>query len=450
MAGLMIGPTVIAFAFGESAQLLSFSITSIFVGLVSGSILLLTPKPRRRSNPSDGLAVALLGWVVMGIVAAPPFVIGVANSSVLAAIHEAVSCVTTTGHSVIRIGDGGWPVSLIVWRGLLHIVGAIATLTIAASIFAAINLGGAGIHKTELFTIPDDSFFNAVPRVLSAVTSITLVLIAIFVILYVLAGGAGSQALIDAVSAITTGMVDPVQNNASVMSVSRAIITSVALVFGALGLFFALQLRRAQILSSFDDPEVYAFLIAIAVFAGIGLIAGYSVFEAFSWGLTSLSTSGIEVLQIQTEETLPTALLVLPALIGGSALSAAGGIKLGRLVILFRRAAQEFGRLGYRGSVVKFVYRGKALEESSVIGVWVYLIGYISAITTLFCVFAFSGVDFGVAVQTAIGAISNSGALLDQQIVFGDHHLTLIIAMLLGRWEVLALLPVFVPAFWRK
>ena len=445
----MVLPLLVSLGFAEYPQAIAFGVTALFLALVSGSVLLLASKPRRRATPADGLAAALFAWILVGVMAAPPFVIGVANASITAALHESVSCLTTTGHSVIEIGSGGWPVSLLVWRGILHIIGAIATLTVAASVFAAINLGGPGIHRTELFTIPEGSFFDAVPRVANAAALFTLVLISVFVILLVLVGVPGGQALSVAVSAITTGLVDPL-NAPQHISLLRNILVSAALVFGTLGLFFALQLRRMRLSESLYDPEVFAFLIAIATFSLVAVIAGLGLWEAAAWSLSALSTSGIQTTSDSVETLLPISLLIIPALIGGSALSAAGGLKLGRLVILVRRAAQEFGSLGFRGSLIKFVYRGRGLEESSVIGVWVYLIGYVSAIVGFLFILSFSGLGFDEALLTSVGAITNSGGLVHGDIASDHQHLTMIAAMLLGRWEILALLPVFVPAFWRK
>ena len=449
VSGAMLLPLLVSIAFQEYPQSIAFGVSALFLALIAGSVLLLVAKPKRRAPPSDGLAAALFGWVLVGVVAAPPFVVGVANASVFAALHESVSCLTTTGHSVIEIGSGGWPVSLLVWRGVLHIVGSIATLTVAASVFAAINLGGPGIHRTELFTIPEGSFFDAVPRVASAAILFTLVLISGFVILLVLVGVPGGQALSDSVSAITTGLVDP--NNTPIeVSFLRNAIVLTALVFGTLGLYFALQLRRMRLAESFYDPEFFAYLIAIGAFTLVAIFAGLGPWEASSWSVSALSTSGIQVVSDPVETLLPIPLLIIPALVGGSALSAAGGIKLGRLVILVRRAAQEFGSLGFRGSLIKFMYRGRTLEESSVIGVWVYLIGYVTAIIVFLFVLSFAGLSFDEALLSSVGAITNSGALVHDDVMSNQLHLTMITAMLLGRWEILALLPVFVPAFWRK
>lgn len=449
IAVAMLVPLALSLVFQEHPQSIAFGLTAIFLALISGSIVLLVDKPARRASATDGLAVAIFSWVIVGLVSAPPFVIGVANSSIFAAIHESVSCLTTTGHSVVEIGEGGWPVSLVAWRGLLHIIGAVMTLTIAASVFAAINLGGPGIHRTELFTIPEGSFFDAVPRVLNAVTILVFSMIAICVILLVSVGVSGGQAIVDATSAITTGLVDPL-NQPQNVSWARNVIVGTALIFGALGLYVVLQFSRLQFIDGLYDPEVFAFVIACIGFVCIAMFAGLNLGSSVGWSISSLSTSGMIVGEEINGTSLPLSLMIVPALIGGSALSTAGGFKLGRLVILVRRAAQEFGSLGFQGSILKFRYRRRALEESSVISVWVYLIGYISAIVGFLFVFTLLGASFDEAISTSIGSLTNSGALIGAEQQSGVMHAMMILAMLLGRLEILAILPAFVPAFWRK
>jgi len=176
------------------------------------------------------------------------------------------------------------------------------------------------------------------------------------------------------------------------------------------------------------------------------------VFKALGWAVSSLSTSGLS-LGISVNEiksTLPVTVLVLPALIGGAALSTAGGIKLARIIILLRRAGQEFAQLGFQNSVVALRYRDRQQKQSAVLGVWVYLIAYISAVSLVFVFLSFLGEGFGASMSVAVGAISNSGWLIDLgESNNGLKHVVIIIGMILGRLEILVLLPTLNPAFWR-
>ena len=110
-------------------------------------------------------------------------------------------------------------------------------------------------------------------------------------------------------------------------------------------------------------------------------------------------------------------MFVLPALIGGSALSAAGGVKIARLIVLSRRAGLEFRQLGYRRSVLGFRFRDREMDERSVIGVWVYLIAYILSVFLVMVGFAFTGLPLESSIRLAIGCLTNSGGLVVGHVV---------------------------------
>jgi len=153
----------------------------------------------------------------------------------------------------------------------------------------------------------------------------------------------------------------------------------------------------------------------------------------------------------EVRATLPLSVLVLPALIGGAALSSAGGIKLARIIILIRRAGQEFARRRYQNTVVGLRFKDRQQKEKAVLGVWVYLIAYIGAVSLVFTVLSFLGTDFSDAIAQATGAISNSGWLIETPSnATGSYHMLLALAMILGRLEILALLPALTPSFWSR
>ncbi len=442
---------LIAFVAGERAQIASFLATAFGIGVVASSLGLLTPRPRRAARPSDALAVVILWWAVSPLAAALPFVFGVANPSLLTAIHEAAACLTTTGQTVIEVQSGDWPASLVVWRGLLHLAGAMGAIVTAAGVLAAINLGGPGIHRTVLFTVPDTSYFDAMPRIIRAVAAMLGVTLLVAFVLLLIAGASPQRALSDAVSVLTTGMVDPSGTFRPPVSAFAGIVMMAGLITGALGLALWMPLRLGRPVQAARDPETVTFLGLAALFGAAAMMLGFGFADSFGWSLTSLSTSGIALTATSLQDKVPLTIAVLPCLIGGSALSAAGGVKIARFVVLGRRAAQEFRQLGYRRSVLRFNFRDRELNERSVIGVWVYLIAYCLGVAVFMLGFSLGGAGFEPAIRLAIGGLTNSGGLIGTQatgIGPGSEGL-LIIAMLLGRLEILALLPALTLSFWR-
>ena len=452
LGGTMVLPLLFAVLYGEISQTMAFSITLLLTLMLAGMCLQLTKPPERRSHVNDGLAVAVLWCVGAPIPAAVPFVFGTAEPSIIAGLHEAVSCLTTTGHSVIDLDGNDWPVSLIIWRGLLHCIGMVFSLVLAASVFAALSFGGPGIQRSVLFTIPDGNFFDAIPRVLRAVIIVCASLIGCVFAALLFAGVQPGQAISLAISVASTGLVDPNHGAQIVQSGPAFFVIFVGLVLATSGLAVLMNLSPKRLRFAALDAELYLLIGLIGLLGLLAWLGGIDIFNALGWAISSLSTSGLSlgVSVNEVTSTLPVTVLVLPALIGGAALSTAGGIKLARIIILLRRAGQEFAQLGFQNSVVALKYRNRQQKQSAVLGVWVYLIAYISSVSLLFVCLSFLGDGFGVSMSVAVGAVSNSGWLIEQGHTSPPlRHIVITLGMILGRLEILALLPTLNPAFWR-
>ncbi len=444
---------LVAWYFREWIQLGAISATLFIVLMISSSLLLLTPKPDRKASPRDGLAVLLLWWGLASLLGAGPFVFDAYQGWVTAVIHESVSSLTTTGHGALTpVTMGGeWPVSLLVWRGVLHILGALTSLVSVASIFAALNLGGPGIHKTVLFTLPDGSFFDALPRVVTAASVAVGGSVILATLALASAGVPWPLALSDAVSLATTGLVDPGRAQGAPVNDLHGILVFVGLLFSTIGLAVALEARAGRWKLVFRDPEVVCLLGVTIGASSLAVLIGLSIWDALGLSVSMVSTSGLPVTDPAGTGGVPLVLLIVPALIGGSALSTAGGLKLARLYLLFARAGEEFARLGFRDSVLVMKYRDRSLPDAAVIGIWVYLVAYVVAVASLIVVNTLCNLEFEPAASTAIGLISNTGSLVD---LSGSNRprvsdLVAIAAMLLGRVEIIALIPALSWGFWR-
>ncbi|AXE64422.1 putative potassium uptake protein TrkH [Hyphomonas polymorpha PS728] len=451
LAGCAASAALLAWAMGETQQIISFGATALGISVFASSVLLLAPKPSRRARPSDALAVVLLWWFLSPVAAAMPFVFGVANNSVAVALFEAASCLTTTGHSILGFSEASWPISLLYWRGILHLLGTYAAVVMAAGVFAAINLGGPGVHRTVLFTVPDASYFDAMPRICAGVGLMLGISVSFILLLLLMAGVPPVRALADAVSVISTGLVLPDAETFLPPNPVASFILAVGLAIGALGLAVWLPLRIGAVRSAITDPETVVFLLLMLIFAAATLPLGVSMMNGLGWSLSSLSTSGIPLSAGARDAEIPLTLAVLPALIGGSALSAAGGIKIARFIVLGQRAGQEFRQLGYRRSILSFRFRDRELDERSVIGVWVYFIVYAGAVFSVIAVLAFLNVPFEESIRLSIGALTSSGGLIGQATdnLGPVGQILLSIAMVLGRVEILTVLPALSLSFWR-
>ncbi len=444
---------VVALGAGETAQQMVFAGSSATVGGFGATVLLLTDKPKRRAQAKDGLAAAILFWLVGGVIATIPFFDYLGSPNFLAAFYESVSNLTTTGHSQTNPALNPMPTSIFAWRALLHLFGAIASVTIAATVFSGLNLGGPGVHRNRFFSEPEKSFFDPVPRVVRVAAILVLSGTAILSAVLLAIGLAPRDALAGAVSAITTGMVDPSASiTAPAGGALHAIILWIGLVAGTLGLVAIDGAGQGRIRSVAFDPETLAWIGTLVLITVLAFLAGLPILESFGWATSSLATSGIALSDPQQFSRLPIVLILFPVLIGGSALSAAGGFKLARLIILTRRVALEFIQLGYRGSVQHFKFRGRRQSETTVMGVWVYLVGYIVACTIGTLLLSAAGLSFDDAIRAGIGSLSNAGHILVgmNADLSPLAQICAVLGMILGRLEVIALLPALNPTFWQR
>lgn len=444
---------LVAVATGETEQLVVFAGTAVTLGALASTVVLLTDKPQKRAQARDGLAVALLFWTVGGIIAAIPFVDYIGTPDFLAATYESMSNLTTTGHSRIDPIENPMPTSIFVWRAMLHLIGATASIAIAASVFSGMNLGGPGVHRNRFFSEPDTSFFDPILRIIrvsgALIISSAVMLSAILLAL----GLAPRDALAGAVSAVTTGLVDPVSHNVAPQAGPiHAFVLWVGLVMGTLGLVAVDGAGQGRLRAVPLDPETLAWAGSLLLITSLAFFAGLPLIESLGWATSSLATSGIALTDPQQFARLPIVLVLFPVLIGGSALSAAGGFKLARLIVLSRRVALEFVQLGYRGSIKNFSFRRRRQSDRTVMSVWVYLVGYIVACTVGTLLLSATGLSFDDAIRAGIGSLSNAGHILAgmNAELTGIAQICVILGMILGRLEVIALLPALNPSFWQR
>lgn len=451
-SGVMLFVGVIAFVIEETQESAFFIGGGIVVAALCLLILALTDRPKLKSRAQDGLAVAFLFWVLCPLVAQIPFWSYVGDQGPFSAYYEAISNLTTTGHSLVDVKETPLPSSLLIWRAVLHVFGALATITIAATVLAALNLGGPGIHRTRFFTIPEGSFFDTFPKLIRAVSAVMTAIIALMIGLLMAMEVPPREALSGAVSAITTGLVDPAAyNSAPSGGLPHAMILSVGLLIGLLGAYVFDMIERGHGRRMFYDAETVTFIGVAAVIATLVFMSGLPIIQSIAWTLSSLATSGIALTDPSRFDRIPLVVVFFPVLIGGAALSAAGGVKLSRLFILLRRIGLEFTQLGYRGSIQFFNFRGRRLSEQTIMGIWVFLVGYIVATVLGVLVLSITGSPFTDALRITIGSISNAGHVMAETLEsYNDTtQVFAIMGMILGRLEVIALIPLLSLSFWR-
>jgi len=462
-AALMLITALVALLVFEVRNAGLMAILAILSALVGGLMITASFKASTKESSGEAILFLVLYWTVVPIVCSLPFYVLGATSGPVTAIFEGVSAMTTTGASTLDADAQSQ--TLLFYRSLLQFFGGVSVAVFAVVILAALNLTGTGIHRSGLFTFRSGELFTRFLGVGQLVAAIYLFLSAIAFVLMVMGGTDTFTALCLALSGISTGGLQPfVGPLANVLSPVSAIVLALLCLVGAFNisiLWDFLRLRRLRpFLRLFMHVE-HRGLFAIA--AGLILVtlifAGLSNFgPAILDSIFFVSSAGFRY-DVISLDMVPSPILICVALIGGSALSTAGGIKVIRLLLLFRHLGTDMARLSHPSRVKPIEFRGNVIDDDEFLSIWMYFFGYALCFAFGALALAASGLNLQDSMATSAASLANMGPLLDMTLPssglrYGDFSgLQMTVAallMLIGRVEVLVALSLLLPSTWRQ
>lgn len=446
---------------GELDATVRFGVLSLGVGMV-GLIFTATTRntPSRESN-TEALAFLLIFWAIIPVVLSLPYLVLGVVAHPYTAWFEAVSAVTTTGASTLDPEQ--IPASLHIWRSFLQWIGGVIAATFAVVILAALNLRGTGIHRSMLFTFKKGELFGRLIGIGRVIAGIYAAVSAVCFTGLVMTGTPFFDSLCLSLTSVSTGGLTPRSDVlASYVNPVGIFALVLSCVLGGCNvalLWDVMRLRRLHtLIAILRDVEFRAMMIIFSVLLLIGVsYAGLGhVFTVFVEALMFASSAGFDYHVIGLDMT-PPVILIAAALIGGSALSTAGGIKLIRMLLLFRHLETDLGRLTHPSRKVPVMFRGQVLADHAFLSIWMYFFGYTIVFALGIMALAGSGMEYTMAVTSSAAALGNMGPLLDatlppysydgftlaQQLISGG-------LMLLGRVEVLAAFAIMSPGLWRS
>jgi len=444
---------------GPALALVSTGLLSLFLG-VSG--FLLGRNLQAGSGAREGVAMLLLAWTLAPLVAALGFV-GPGGLTYPDALFEAVSAATTTGASLLD--PAAAPSTLILWRSLLEWAGGYLSILMILVILVALNLTGPGVHRSTLFTIGQEGLFRRFSHITGVAGVIYLLVTAAAFFGLAVSGAEVLDALNLALSAPATGGTSPSPGAVSdYVPDGGLIVLGVVLFLGSVNYALLWEAWRDSVMRGdiVRDPETRGLAGAVLAIFAVLMLTGSGVrfadfAERFHDAVALISTSG-RFADPDAMRALPPTLLMAAVLIGGSALSTAGGLKIIRVILLVRHARVELRKLSYPSSIQLVRFRDRIIPDSTFVSLWIYFLGYTGVLALLIVGVGAAGEGLDIAAPAAVAALSNAGPLFyvtgPEAVGYGDlspaARWVLAAGMILGRMEVLAALAAVAPGLWRR
>lgn len=462
----LIPPTLVSVIYDDSA--LSVFLASFLIILLFG-LLMWWPfhKAKHELRTRDGFLITALFWTVLGLAGSLPFIISnETNLSVVDAVFESISGLTTTGATVIT-GLEFLPKSILFYRQQLQWLGGIGIIVIAVAILPMLGIGGMQLYRAETpGPVKDSKLTPRITQTAKVLFFIYTSLTAACTLSYWIAGMSFFDAISHAFSTVAIGGFSTYDD--SIGYFDNAIIYWIAIIFMLLsGINFALHFftwQSKSIRHYFYDSECFFYLWCALI--GIVITSGYLYFShtyAFNDSLllgtfelvSILTTTGFGIADYSLWPTFLPFMLFMFAFMGGCGGSTAGGIKVMRVILIMKQGLREIHRLIHPNAVIPIKVGGKPVPDRVIEAVWGFFSVYVLSFMLMFLILLATGLDFTTAFSAVGACINNLGPGLGEvALQYGNISSTakwvLCFAMLLGRLEVFTLLVLFTPAFWRQ
>ena len=446
----------------------SFLISAV-VTLGTGVLLWrLAPRGEGNLTRREGLALVTGVWVLGSALGALPYVLAGTFGSYLDAYFEAMSGFTTTGATVLTSIESQ-PQGILLWRNFTQWLGGMGIVTLFVALGPILGLGAARLFEAEM-PGPQPERLKASVRHTARV--LWLLYCGFSILEFVLLRLGGRLPVFDCLT-ITFGTMPTggfLHRGMSIGAYGASVfVTSTVTCFMVIaGVNFALYyylFGRRQPGRVFGNPEFRSY---VAVFIGASLLiafdlvnnAGQAIGDAFrhaTFQAASIqTTTGFTTANFAAWPVFSRSLLLVLMIIGASAGSTGGALKIVRVLVVVKHAFRQIVLAFSPRSVIPLRLGGSTMPESTVSAILGTCTLYFGVLIIGFLVMSGVGLDHVTAFSSVAATLGNVGPGLGSVGPTADYSsipalgkVTLVLCMLVGRLEFLTVMVLVSPAFWK-
>lgn len=443
-------------------------ITSVNITLAGSVVLLYLSRGSSNSmSRRDSFLVVSLVWAVFSLFGSLPFLISGYLPRLADAYFETMSGFSTTGATLIDDVER-LPRALLFWRSMTQWIGGLGIVFFTIAIIPSLGAGTVKVFSAEA-TGPMRTRMH--PRLSTTgrwIWGIYLTLTLVCALCFYVEGMSGFDCANYAMTVTATGGF--ATHNASTGYFHSVAIDYTAILFMFLCgtsftlLYLTIFKRRLRNLFSNSEFRLYVTLIALSTLFimfflmrsnhyRVGEAIRYSLFQVVSF----ITTTGVFNDDAGQWPHITWVVLTLCMFVGGCSGSTSGGFKCIRGVMLFQVVRNEFRRLLHPSAILPVRVNGNTVPYASQVTLLAFLASYIILCFFTYFIMILQGVDSTNAITIAFSCASNVGPTLGLEIgptmswnvLPEDIKWLLSLLMLMGRLEILTVVALFTPAFWR-
>ncbi|MCI8622495.1 MAG: TrkH family potassium uptake protein [Provencibacterium sp.] len=463
---LFLLPAVaVSLYFGEADAARALAVSCVITAGAGG--LMLIPRPKKKNfYAREGFIVVALAWIVISLFGALPFYISREIPRFIDCLFETISGFTTTGASILTDIEA-MSKGLLYWRSFTHWLGGMGVLVFLLAIAPSSKGSGQNVFLLRAES-PGPEVDKLVPRTHNSAQILYSIYIGMTFLEMVFLR-LGGMPLFDTVTVTfgTAGTGGFAIRSSSVAEYSpylQNVVTIFMILFSInFNLYFLILGRRFR--QALKNEELWMYLGLLG--GSILLIAqntrsfyasfGESVHHAAFQAASIMTTTGFATVDFNLWPEFSKCILLLLMVAGACAGSTGGGIKVSRLLLLFKSMHAELRRMISPRLVRPIRMDGKPVGSDTLRGIYLYMSAYftVTAVSLLFVSLDNFGLE--TTISSVFACLNNIGPGFGITGPMGNYapfssltKLILCADMLIGRLEILPILLLFVPSVWKR
>ena len=463
----MVFPFMVSAFEGDTYTASSFMAAFFFTLIVGIALWLPTRKDQSEIRLHEGFLIVALFWIILGIFGSIPFLMLPETAlSFTDAIFESTSGLTTTGATILT-GLDQLPKGLLFYRSQLQWLGGLGIIVLAVAIMPLLGVGGMQLYRAESGTIQDSKFTPRQTETAKFLARIYLVLTFLCMAGYYISGMTFFDAICHAMTTTAIGGFSTHDASFGYFENLPGVFFVSSLFMFLAGINFTLHFfawKERSLIKFFMDSEFKAYVTLLFVVIGFTLIVFGTdgadkqtqpgllqiVFQVISIGTTTGYTSSDYYLW---PAFIPF-LLIVYSFIGGCVGSTGGGLKVARCVMMLKQVFKELKQLIHPSAEIPVKMNAKSVDEKIMNSVWGFVSAYLIILVLFSMMLMWSGLDQITSFSAVAASLNNLGPGLGEvssnySYLSDFNKWVCVIAMVLGRLEIFALLVLLTPAFWR-
>ena len=461
-----VPPLVVDLIYAEG-EYISFLYS--FLLTVLGGLVLWWPfrEVKKDFRLREGVLIVVCFWIVLSLFGTLPFLItdSISKLSFSDAFFESMSGLTTTGATVLSQLDD-LPKSILFYRQQLQWLGGMGIIVLAVAVLPLLGVGGMELYHAESSGIAKDRLTPKLRNTAIALWKIYVSLTVLCAIGYFFSGMSIFDAISHSFSTVAIGGFST--HDDSIGYFNSPAIEMIAMFFMFLaGINFSLHFvawNNRSLVDYIKDSEfkTYSMVLICSTIIVIAALSFNSQYESSSETLRhslfqTISIATTTGFTSQNFSNWPAAIpvfLIMMSFIGACVGSTGGGIKVVRILVMFRLGMKEIHKFIRPNAQVSVKLNKSSINEKALVSVLGFFSLYAISFFLILMLLMFAGLDQVTAYSATAATMNNLGpGLGDVAQNYGSlgevAKWILSFSMLIGRLEVLTIIAIFHKAFWR-